>query len=372
MRYWAPINSVGGIRSNDGYSDANPEFDIEGSVPTFRIFEQTMRELQNFVVKSGLHPDDVMNAIQIAQSVQNGKVIWATDTGTVNRMAVTIDPTPEEIIPGFMLKIAVKFTNTISDVTLTVNGTHTRGVIFSSGNPLLINSILAAMIIIVIFDGTKWRLININEEIINKITQAAGTNTVIYDSGSGFFNVPADIYWLHDIEVTGAGGGGGGGGSGAGAGAGGNGGNYVRGSLAVTPGQAISYYVGVGGYGGTPSYDGGGGGSTYFGPWIATGGSGGQTNSNPGASNPGSTGGSVHITGQQGDGGRQFPSGFTQYWGGRGGDSAGGGMGGNGSVNGGTGGNPGLHPGGGAGGGTAGGAINGGGNGANGRVLIRY
>ena len=381
MRYWGPINSPGGIYGNDGYIDGtkpppggDPNARIVGSKVTFRTYEQIMRELTNFVIKSSLTPNEVMDGIQVAQAVQNGKVIYAEDTGNPDRLVVTLDPVPLAIIPGMKLKIKVKWDNWTRNVNLTVNtaaGWVTRDVIFAGGGQLYVRTLGPDLHAIFIFDGERWRLINLNVRIINILAQSAGTNTVIYDSGSGYFNVPPEVYFLHDVEVMGAGGGGGGGGTAANAGAGGNGGNYVRGSMAVIPGQAISYSIGVGGYGGSAAYDGGGGGDTYFGTWRATGGSGGKSDSNPGANNPGSIGGSVHITGQQGDGGRRFAGSFTQSWGGVGGDCAGGGMGGNGAVNGGTTGNPGLPPGGGGGGGT-GGTYTVGGYGANGRVLIRY
>ena len=88
-------------------------------------------------------------------------------------------------------------------------------------------------------------------------------NGQIYSAqGASTFVVPTGVTSI-TVKAWGAGGGGGGGGSGAAGGAGGAGG-YVTGTLAVTPGETITTYVGGGGRGGTVSTNGqGGGGGGY-------------------------------------------------------------------------------------------------------------
>ncbi len=122
-------------------------------------------------------------------------------------------------------------------------------------------------------------------------------NGQIYTAqGASTFTVPAGITSL-SVKVWGGGGGGGAGGSAAAGGTGGGGG-YVSGSVAVTPGETLTVYVGGGGATGTRNTAGGGGGgggysSIYRGTTalaIAAGGGGGGGGRNS-AGNTGGAGG---------------------------------------------------------------------------------
>lgn len=153
-----------------------------------------------------------------------------------------------------------------------------------------------------------------NAEILADYPHTRGM--VAYTS-SGTFTVPNGITRIK-CRVWGAGGGGGGTGSGGGGAAGGAGGGYAEGWYAVTPGQALSVTVGLGGAagngtpaaggpGGTSSIDsfisatGGGGGSPASGGAVASvngavgSGSGGQLNLNGAPANAGINTGSFPL-----------------------------------------------------------------------------
>lgn len=106
---------------------------------------------------------------------------------------------------------------------------------------------------------------------------------------SGSFTVPNSVFWIQIEGWAGAGGGGASGGAGA-AGAGGGGGSYGVTSLAVVPGQTISFTVGAGGTAGSGSGNGGAGGTTTVGGMILAGGTGGGGSASGGSTSPGSGG----------------------------------------------------------------------------------
>ncbi len=162
MKYWGPINSPGGIFGNDGYVDGNPSIGQEGSIPTFRTFEQTMRELQNFVVKSGLTPDDAMDGIQVAQSVQAGKVNYALDVGTANALVATLDPIPAALAAGLHANIIkISSANTTTSPTLNVNGFGPAPIVDRRGSSLVPGDLPASGALQLLFDGVSWRYLGV-------------------------------------------------------------------------------------------------------------------------------------------------------------------------------------------------------------------
>jgi hypothetical protein len=263
MRYWGPINSPGGIYGNDGYVDGNPGAGIQGSIPTFRTFEQQMRELQNLVVKSGLTPDDVMNGIQVAQSVQNGKITFAVDTGTPNDLAIALDPVPYGYNAG--LRVLVKKTPVINNaaMTLNVNGFSPKPIVRPDGNPTRAGDAQPNALLLLGYDGSRWYLLGGGTFGLGDDAFFALQNAV-FDTSSTW-PVPSHV---HNLQVEGWGAGGGGGsGNGTWGGGGGGGGEYRIGWYPVAPGQVINMSVGLGGFGQvSPGNYGGTGGSTVV--WI--------------------------------------------------------------------------------------------------------
>ena len=68
--------------------------------------------------------DDVINWIST-----NGNGWYATDTGTVNTMVVTLDPVPASLTNGMFVVTDIKLTNTATAVTLNVNGLGAKVVV---------------------------------------------------------------------------------------------------------------------------------------------------------------------------------------------------------------------------------------------------
>ena len=138
-------------------------------------------------------------------------------------------------------------------------------------------------------------------------TTSGGMHIFLTD---GSFTVPIGVTTIL-VEVWGAGGGGGNGGNGtcgscgytSGGGGGGSGG-YKKRILNVTPGQIITYSIGIGGGGG-----GGTGGSSSFGEIISNGGQPGGNGSGPYTSNGfGSAGGTGGSGGNNGSNSAQISS----------------------------------------------------------------
>lgn len=195
--------------------------------------------------------------------------------------------------------------------------------------------------------------------------------------GAGTYTVPAGVFELASITAYGAGGGGAGavedaaGGSG-----GGGGGSAIKATVAVTPGQQISYTVGAGGAAGGVGEVGSAGGTTTFGASAsATGGAGGGISGDPGGAAGEGTVGDTLASGSAGGTGSTSGT----FSGGGGGNAAtGGGTGGAAGADGGepgqAGGVAGVAPGGGGGGGSHNIIANpeGGGVGAAGSIIIEY
>ena len=68
--------------------------------------------------------DDVITWIST-----NGNGWYATDTGTVNTMVVTLDPVPASLTNGMFVVTDIKLTNTATAVTLNVNGLGAKVVV---------------------------------------------------------------------------------------------------------------------------------------------------------------------------------------------------------------------------------------------------
>jgi len=200
---------------------------------------------------------------------------------------------------------------------------------------------------------------------LSLITSFGFSQTTASSTGAGNYNwtVPCDVTSI-DIEAWGAGGAGGGSSSSGDSGDGGGGGAYASATVAVTPGQTISFTVGAGGTGANSSNGTDGGDSTILG-LTAGGGLGGNANGGTVSGTGGiASGGTTNTNGQDGAAGGTGT-------GGDGGDGATSpGSGGNGVSNGhGT---NGTAIGGGGGGGERTGGPKSGGNGADGQVDITY
>ena len=262
---------------------------------------------------------------QVPGWVQGGTWAWATDTGSANAIAVTLNPAPTTINAGFEIWFK-KAVVSSGPVTIVVNGASPVAVVNVDASALSSTVTMNAGVLIGIkFDGTSWRWINpststavgaltassgegitVNGSAVVALnlpgltalatvasadlwpfySQSAGHHrvmswtqllaavqsaltlpsyslqeTVYATPGTTTFTVPAGITRIK-IRLW-AGGGGAGGASGvAGSGSGGGGAGYSEGTFAVTPSQTYVVVVGAGGGGGGSGANGAAGGSS--------------------------------------------------------------------------------------------------------------
>ena len=151
MQYNQPF----GGNTNDPYVDGNPSLGIEGSIIPAAAIEYTQREIVNLILMSQLVPTNG-DEVQLARSVQVDLVNWGIDTGTVNNLAVTLDPAPTTLVAGLKVFLLVKHSNT-GTTTLNCNG-HIAPVLTQNLANLAAGAVIANGIAILVFDGTQWQL----------------------------------------------------------------------------------------------------------------------------------------------------------------------------------------------------------------------
>jgi hypothetical protein len=381
MRYWAPYNGVSGnINSNDGYADGDPTTGAQGSIPTFRPFEQMQRELCNFVSKSGLTLDAALDGIQVAQAIQKGRVNFADDTGTANNVVVALDPVPPAYAAGMRVWFTPAFSNTGAS-TINVSGLGARDIVRLDASAVQAGDMLADMGTGVVFNGTAFNLITTTPQQVRQLAFAR-QRTVITATGAYTFTVPANVFYI-SAKAWGAGGGGGGAAAGTpgGAASGGGSGAYAADTFAVTPGQTITGSIGSGGNQGTSGANGGAGGNTTFvygGVTRTAGGGVGGFAAVAGVQQNSVSGGTItngditsHIGAVSASGAYSHNGTVSSAQGGNGGSApGGGGAGGNAGAGNGNGGA--VPGGGGGGGGGTTGSVATGGAGARGEVWFEY
>lgn len=162
MRYWAPINSPGGILGNDPYINANPSIGVQGSIPTFQSFEQPLRGLQNLIVKSRFTPSGAINDLQIPQAIRSQQMNWMqTFGGSANALTCVFDPVAAALtdLIGVPIRGIAAAPNN-GACTLQVNETPERPIVHPDGEPLKTGDIVAGQILVLCYDGTNYQLIS--------------------------------------------------------------------------------------------------------------------------------------------------------------------------------------------------------------------
>lgn len=185
MKYWAPINSPGGINGNDSYINANPAAGIQGSVPTFHSFEQTLRGLQNLILRSRMTPNAALDDLQIAEAIRSQALNWTqTYGGTANDLTATFDPalTSLAAIAGMPIRGIAKLTNT-GAMTLAAGSLPIRPIVNARGTAMQPGDVLKDLIYECLYNPTidKYVLVTplgaggagTNGGVFNKIKQPA-------------------------------------------------------------------------------------------------------------------------------------------------------------------------------------------------------
>lgn len=155
MKYNQPLDKS--TDPNASYVNGQPAFGVEGSIIPAEAVELPQREIVNTIVKNGFAPNNV-DQEQLARSIQQDVLNYGIDFGTVNRIAVTLDPAPIAYAAGLKIFILIKFNNT-SSVMCNVNGLGDVPVLTPLLEELSVDSIVTNGIGLLYHDGTRFQLL---------------------------------------------------------------------------------------------------------------------------------------------------------------------------------------------------------------------
>jgi hypothetical protein len=142
---------------NASFVNGDPTFGIEGSIIPAAAVESTQREIVNSISKNGFVPSSVDNE-QLARSIQQDLVNYGVDYGTVNNIAVTLDPAPVAYSVGLKIFVLIKFNNT-SSVVCNVNGLGDVPVLTPLLEELSVDSVVTNGIALLYHDGVRFQLL---------------------------------------------------------------------------------------------------------------------------------------------------------------------------------------------------------------------
>lgn len=155
MKYNQPLDKPDD--PNAPYLNGEPTFGVEGSIIPAEAVELPQRELVNMIVKNGFTPNNG-DTEQVARADQQNLLNYGVDFGTVNNIAVTLDPAPITYSAGLKIFLLIKFNNT-SGVTINVNGLGEKPVLTPLLEELSVDSIVANGIALVYYDGERFQLL---------------------------------------------------------------------------------------------------------------------------------------------------------------------------------------------------------------------
>lgn len=273
-----------------------------------------------------VNPDSGPSANWIAMSpavAQSGAYNYAADTGSANAYVVTLSPVPSALVAGLEVFFVAGNTNTTAS-NLNLNALGNKSITKSGTVALAPGDIKAGAMVLVVYDGTRWQLMNPSYATGSLIGVQVFTSTGTYTPTPGTNSVV--------VEVQGGGGGGGGSPAAAagqsGISGGGGGGAYAR--SRITSGfSGVTVTVGAGGTAGSAGGNGGNGGTSSFGALVSCPGGGAGlasgTSAVPGLQGGGlgaaiSTGGSI-VNSQGSPGGQGIVVATSFGYGGGGGGS---------------------------------------------------
>lgn len=153
MEYNEPF----GRNTNDPYVDGNPSLGIEGDIIPAAAVEYPQREIVNFIEQSAFLPSNE-DLNQLGRSVQLDLVNYGIDFGTVNAMAVTLNPAPITYRAGLKIFILVEVANT-GTTTLNVNNLGAVPVRHPDLTELSPGDVIHDGIALVYYDGTQFQLL---------------------------------------------------------------------------------------------------------------------------------------------------------------------------------------------------------------------
>lgn len=162
---------------NAPYTDGNPSTGTPGSIPRAAAIEYPQREIVNLLTDSSISPTN-SDLHQIAKAIQNGKVRYALDLGTVNALNVTLTPAPDNLLNGLVIVTEVAVTNNGATVII-VNGRPAVPVVRRGNSPLLANDLI----------GSSMAMLSYSELISSFELYGAG-----FSSGRNQLTANYDLY----------------------------------------------------------------------------------------------------------------------------------------------------------------------------------
>lgn len=96
---------------------------------------------------------------KIALDAQSGKWSYALASGTANALIVSLTPIPPAYLAGLTLQIKATGSNT-GAATINVNALGEKAVVRPDGSTLSANDILSGSILLMVYDGSAFRLIS--------------------------------------------------------------------------------------------------------------------------------------------------------------------------------------------------------------------
>jgi len=147
---------------NAGYINGNPATGTQGSIPPAESIEYPQREIVALVGKSAMAPSN-SDLTQLAKAVQNSRVQYAVDTGSLNAMSAVFDPPITAYTLGMTIRVQQNIANIndASHLTLTLNaGAGSANVRLNDGTIPATAALKAGGIYEYTFDGTNWQMTN--------------------------------------------------------------------------------------------------------------------------------------------------------------------------------------------------------------------
>lgn len=102
------------------------------------------------------HADDDM----VAKAIQSGKLVYASDTGTADALAVTLPVVPPGYVAGLSIRVKkASNPNETTAPTINVNGLGAKVIVKRSGSALAGGDLPANSALDLLYDGTSFRLL---------------------------------------------------------------------------------------------------------------------------------------------------------------------------------------------------------------------
>lgn len=127
----------------------------------------------NMLLQSGITPDPD-KLLDLARSVQTGKVNYAIAAGTGNALTVALSPVPQALMAGLVIRVKITTVNT-GPSTINLNGLGAKAIKTSSGDDIVAGDLKVNSIIEFAYDGTNWRMLAASPQSIATRALASGT-----------------------------------------------------------------------------------------------------------------------------------------------------------------------------------------------------